>query len=88
MYIFFYLSVYICIYLFSINLSISPWPSVLTVSAAHQFAVNRWNPAYSGPTASPAAVGSGGGGQNAAAAAAKTAAASSMPTPQPVQGII
>jgi len=26
-----------------------PLPSVLTVSAAHQFAVNRWNPAYTGP---------------------------------------
>jgi len=30
-----------------------PLPSVLSVSAAHQFAVNRWNPQYSAPTQSP-----------------------------------
>merc|ERR1712008_227418 len=30
-----------------------PLPSVLSVSAAHQFAVNRWNPGYTAPTQSP-----------------------------------
>ena len=32
-------------------------PSVLSVSAAHQFAVNRWNPQYSGLTTTGAAQG-------------------------------
>ena len=35
-------------------------PSVLSVSAAHQFAVNRWNPQYSGLASSSSAGGSSG----------------------------
>jgi len=34
-----------------------PLPSVLSVSAAHQFAVNRWNPQYSGLSSTGAAQG-------------------------------
>merc|ERR1719445_2192504 len=30
-----------------------PLPSVISVSAGHQFAVNRWNPGYTAPTQSP-----------------------------------
>ena len=35
-------------------------PSVLSVSAAHQFAVNRWNPQYSGLASSSSAGGASG----------------------------
>ena len=58
---------------------------MLTVSAAHQFAVNRWNPAYTGPTAArPAAAAgtpAGSGSQGGSSEGSMPAGQPSMTTP-------
>jgi len=43
-----------------------PLPSVISVSAGHQFAVNRWNPGYTGGTKQPAPAGGKPGGPKSA----------------------